>query len=208
MTDAIILAGGSGKRLGLDVPKALIDLNGEKLIDKQIQDLQDFGIENIVIAEGYKAKEIQDYLGEKYESIFHSAEQEPLGTAGALNLAKKYISDDFIALNVDDLTEIDYFDFMKNGPDTIAITQMKSPYGIVHTRFGHVKRFEEKPILKNIWVSCGIYYLSKNIKLPEKGSLEKDVFPFMKLNSYKYTGSWHTFNTQKDIEEYIEELKE
>jgi len=40
--------------------------------------------------------------------------------------------------------------------------------------------------------------------LPDKGMLEYDVFPKIRLRLYKHKGFWKTFNTQKDVEEFEE----
>ncbi len=200
MTDAIILAGGSGKRLGMDVPKALIKLGNETLIDKQIRWLKSYGIQKIIVAEGYKHEQVQNYLGNK---VIHSVEKEPLGTAGAINLAQKHVSGDFIVINVDDLTHIKINELIAKGPNTLCLARMRSPYGVVHTKGDFITRFEEKPLLNNIWVSCGTYFLSKDILLPEKGSIENEIFPKMKLKYYKHFGKWNTFNNLKEVEEYL-----
>jgi hypothetical protein len=38
--------------------------------------------------------------------------------------------------------------------------------------------------------------------LPDKGMLEFDVFPEMKIRLFKHEGFWKTVNTQKDILEF------
>ena len=50
MTDAIILAGGDGKRLGLNIPKALIPIGGKTLLQRQIEYLKQHSIRDIGIA--------------------------------------------------------------------------------------------------------------------------------------------------------------
>ena len=65
---AIILAAGLSTRfapLSFDTPKGLLKVNGEILIERQIQQLKEVGINNIVLVLGYK-KESFFYLGEKY----------------------------------------------------------------------------------------------------------------------------------------------
>lgn len=65
---AIILAAGRGKRLNdltNDVPKPLLKVNGEVLIERLITQLQEKGIESIYIVTGYKHLMFA-YLEEKY----------------------------------------------------------------------------------------------------------------------------------------------
>ena len=65
---AVILAAGSATRfvpLSLDQPKGLYEVRGERLIERQIQQLREAGIGEITIVLGYK-KDMFSYLGEKY----------------------------------------------------------------------------------------------------------------------------------------------
>lgn len=66
--NAVILAAGASTRfipLSLEQPKGLYEVKGEKLIERQIQQLIDAGIDDITIVLGYK-KEMFFYLQEKY----------------------------------------------------------------------------------------------------------------------------------------------
>ena len=200
---AVILAGGMGKRLGMDVPKALVGLNGKTLLDYQIEWLNSFGISDIVIAMGYKHKQIISHVKVKgYKGINFSIEKEPLGTAGGLKQAiSQTVNDSLVVVNVDDITNIGLNKLIRLGTGTICICRMVSPFGVVHTQDDKIIKFEEKPLLENIWINAGIYFLDKNINLPEKGSLEYDVFPKLSLKALKHHGFRYTFNTQKDIEQ-------
>ena len=66
--NAIILAAGTASRfapLSLEKPKALIEVRGEILIERQIRQLREAGIQEIVIVVGYR-KEDFAYLTHKY----------------------------------------------------------------------------------------------------------------------------------------------
>lgn len=66
--NAIILAAGASTRfvpLSLEQPKGLFEVKGEKLIERQIMQLQAAGIQNISVVLGYK-KEMFYYLEDKY----------------------------------------------------------------------------------------------------------------------------------------------
>lgn len=68
VNNAIILAAGASTRfipLSLEQPKGLYEVKGERLIERQIQQLQDAGIMNITVVLGYK-KEMFFYLEDKY----------------------------------------------------------------------------------------------------------------------------------------------
>lgn len=66
--NAVILAAGASTRfipLSLEQPKGLYEVKGERLIERQIQQLTEAGIRDITLVLGYK-KEMFYYLREKY----------------------------------------------------------------------------------------------------------------------------------------------
>ncbi len=74
--NAIIMAAGTSSRfapLSYELPKALITVKGEVLIERQIKQLQMAGIKKIVIVTGYKANKFE-YLKDKFgvELIYNS----------------------------------------------------------------------------------------------------------------------------------------
>ena len=66
--NAIIMAAGTASRfapLSYEKPKALIEVRGEVLIERQIRQLREAGIEQVVVVTGYKAEQFE-YLKDKY----------------------------------------------------------------------------------------------------------------------------------------------
>lgn len=66
--NAIIMAAGTSSRfapLSFERPKALIEVKGEVLIERQIRQLQETGIEEIIVVTGYMAEKFE-YLKEKF----------------------------------------------------------------------------------------------------------------------------------------------
>lgn len=66
--NAIILAAGFGMRMvpiNLEIPKGLIEVNGEPLIERQIKFLQEKGIQEIYVVVGFM-KEQYEYLIDEY----------------------------------------------------------------------------------------------------------------------------------------------
>ncbi len=66
--NAVIMAAGTASRfapLSHEKPKALIEVKGEVLIERQIRQLQQAGINEIIVVVGYK-KEQFEYLREKF----------------------------------------------------------------------------------------------------------------------------------------------
>ena len=207
--DAVIIAGGEGKRMGSDLPKALVEVKGKPLLAWQIDYLLKSGIGKIILAIGHKAEAIADYIGNNYsDKVDFTIEKKLLGTAGAVKLALQKCSSEFVlVLNCDDLTDINIKRLEEKRENTICVAHPSLHFGRVAEKNGYAV-FEEKPML-NDWVSCGWYLLNRKEMLkilPDKGMLEYDVFPKIKLRLYKHEGFWKTFNTQKDVDEF-EEVK-
>jgi len=205
--DVVIIAGGKGSRLQSDMPKALVNAKGKPLIDYQLGYLLGSHlVKNIVLALGYEANKVKDYVASNYNSsrIIFSVETEPLGTAGALKKALyETTTDHVLVLNCDDVTDIDIPKLVNFRENSICVAHPRLPFGRVIDRGGYAS-FEEKPML-NDWVSCGWYLFNRSellSTLPDKGSLEYDVFPNLKLKVFKHEGFWNTINTDKEIAEF------
>lgn len=66
--NAVIMAAGTSSRfapLSYERPKALIEVKGEVLIERQIRQLKEAGVPEIIVVVGYKAEQF-DYLREKF----------------------------------------------------------------------------------------------------------------------------------------------
>lgn len=190
--DAIILAAGS---LGREryYPKALIEVDGKSLLQRQIEWLRPFVKKIIVACTQDEAKQIQRYHP-GIDVIFATTPDLP-GTAGSLKHALNFVTtDDVLVVNVDDLTDIDLASLIDFGPNTICVANPRLRYAKVETEGHKIKSFREKPLLENVWVSCGVYFLNKGIveKLPPKGNIAKDFFPYVELRAYKHFGTWYT----------------
>lgn len=67
---AIILAAGMGKRLGEythNNTKCMLEVNGEKLIDRALSCLHDINVSRVVLVVGYKGQNVKDYVGDNYK---------------------------------------------------------------------------------------------------------------------------------------------
>ena len=217
ISEAIIISGGKGVRLmpyTQTKPKALVNVGNIPLIERQVKWLVNNGIKHIVIASGWMSEKIEKWARSKKEelnvSFSFSKEEAPLGTGGAVKKATSSLRDinnPFIVCNVDDLNDIDIEDFEKNIKDCdacIALAHFTSPYGKAIIEKGKILKFEQKPILKEIWVSCGIYIFNPSIldKLPDIGMLETYTFPKSNLNAYKHSGKWVTVTNCKDVSNF------
>ncbi len=214
----VILAGGEGKRLRPltdSVPKPLVRINGKAIIDYQIDLFRKLGIKEIIVLGGYKNGELQRHFSD-YEGIDVKViiEEKPLGTAGALKAARQMIATgNFLLANGDIMTDLDLSPMLSAEDGfvaKIALVPMISPYGVVKTFNDKVTGFIEKPLLKDVWINAGFYWLSDKVFefLPDSGSLEKDVFPELAkagmLGFFRFQVHdkfWRSVDTIKDFEE-------
>ena len=96
---AILLAAGMGTRLRpltLETPKPLIKVNGESMIERQIEALKDIGVEEIIIVTGY-LKEKFDFLKEKYGvKLIHNDKYNVYNNIYTMYLVKDYLRDAYV----------------------------------------------------------------------------------------------------------------
>lgn len=226
---ALILAGGKGTRLKPithEIPKPLVPLQGKPILEYSLDLFKKFGIKDVLISIGFKGDKIKEYFGDGKRfgvNITYIEEQEPLGTAGPLRLAKKFIKGSFIACNADELKDIDLMDMFMFHKDnkavgTIALTSVDdtSKYGVAKLAGNKILEFVEKPAKENApsnFINSGLYILEPKIidYIPEGfAMLEKDVFPKLategKLFGYPFSGYWKPIGTLEQYEEAINDL--
>ena len=66
---AIILAAGMGRRLGeftADNTKCMLEVNGIRLIDRMLSQLESLNLDRIIIVTGYEGEKLRNYLNKKY----------------------------------------------------------------------------------------------------------------------------------------------
>lgn len=97
--NAIIMAAGFGLRslpLSRTVPKGLYEVRGEVLIERQINQLQQAGIQEIVVVVGY-LKEKFSYLKEKYGVVLiENDDYYRYNNISSLYAAKEYLKNSYI----------------------------------------------------------------------------------------------------------------
>jgi len=115
MFPVAILAGGVAKRLQpltRDIPKSLVDINGEPFIAHQLRLLQGSGVERVIVCAGYLGEMIQEYVGDgdrfKLQVEFSFDGPQRLGTAGAIKKALPLLGESFFVLYGDSYLPCDY----------------------------------------------------------------------------------------------------
>ncbi len=88
MNQAIILAGGHGKRMKADIPKPMLEILDVPMLGWVIRACEEAEVSELCIITGYKAEYIEHYINGKYETALQS---ERLGTGHAVMQAKSFI---------------------------------------------------------------------------------------------------------------------
>lgn len=172
---AIILAGGKGTRLKpytVVLPKPLMPIGEYPILEVIVKQMAYYGFDHITMAVNHQAEIIQAFFanGEKWGvKIDYSLEDKPLSTMGPLRLIKN-LPEDFLVMNGDILTDLNYKDFYEyhvanKNIFTISAYQreLKTEYGVLEiNNENQLVGFQEKPVIKYN-VSMGIYMLNNKV---------------------------------------------
>lgn len=222
---ALILVGGFGTRLRpltLTVPKPLVPFCNKPMIIHQVEALKQVGVTEVVLAVAYRPEammaEMEEWGKKIGMSFVFSVEEEPLGTAGPIGLARDILLQDdqpFFVLNSDVTCCFPLQDFLQfhrqHGKEgsimTTKVTDWEK-YGVVvhNEKTGLIERFVEKPSqFVGDQINAGIYVFNKSIlrRIPErKCSIEKEIFPQMaqakELYAFHLPGFWMDIGQPKD----------
>jgi NDP-sugar pyrophosphorylase family protein len=169
---AIILAGGKGTRLRpytVVLPKPLMPIGEFPILEVIIKQLVAAKFTHITLAVNHQAEIIKAFFmdGSKWGiRVDYSLEDKPLGTMGPLKLIKD-LPDNFLVMNGDILTDLDYADFhdahaRQDEVFTISsyVREQLIDYGVLETAEGRLLGLREKPRM-NYEVSMGVYMMSR-----------------------------------------------
>jgi GTP:adenosylcobinamide-phosphate guanylyltransferase len=172
--DALLMAGGEGKRLRPlteHTPKPLLKVGDKPIIEYNIDRLAQVGIKNIHLSINYLGEQLENYFGDgstKNLNIRYIKETKPMGTVGSVLLAEKLEHEDVLIMNSDLLTNIDFADFYKtfkasDADMAVAATSynVDIPYAILETDDAQrVRSLKEKPRY-TYFSNAGIYLLEE-----------------------------------------------
>lgn len=167
---AVIMAGGEGIRLRPltdELPKPMLPISNQPLLELIINQLRESGIWNLNIAIRYKKEKIINHFSDGKSfgvNIKYFSENEPLGTAGALGLMGPF-KEPILVINGDILTRLDFREMFRyhqkhNASLTIGVrgVDFMVPFGVVECEGAHVINLREKPTY-NYLVNAGLYIL-------------------------------------------------
>ena len=223
---AIILAGGKGTRLRpytVVFPKPLMPIGDYPILEVIIRQLVQNSFTHITIAVNHQADLIKTFFGDGYKwgiKIDYSLEDKPLSTMAPLKLIKD-LPDNFLVMNGDVLTDLNYGEFYEyhiKNENIFTISsytrEIKSEFGVLELdNQNNLVGFKEKPIEKYN-VSMGIYMVSKKAieYIPDNTFYGFDHL-MLDLIKYKenpivkpFDGYWLDIGRPDDYEIAIEEF--
>lgn len=196
----ILLCGGLGTRLRAvvsDRPKPMA-LIGERPFLVQLLDwYRRQGVPHFVLAAGFRGDNIQSYFAQDSD-VDVLVEPSPLGTAGAVAAAWNALgvseAGEVLVSNGDSFCAVDLAALVALRSQSQALASMavtereaSAEYGRVELNAdGYILGFAEKsmpqksmPDTPRMWINAGVYCFEGALlqRLPQPGSLERDVFP-------------------------------
>lgn len=216
---ALLLSGGLGTRLRpftLTTPKPLLPLLNKPFIHYQLALLRKYGINQVVLSIGYRAREFEKIVSEVEREGFQveiAREKTPLGTGGGIKNGEKFLrhsKEPFLVFNGDiladfNLGEILEFHRKNRAYVTIGLVKVSNPsaYGLVVVDpSGRITRFIEKPKPEEIiadTINAGVYVFQPEVldEIPAQRevSVERETFPKIlesdkPMFGYLHRGYW------------------
>lgn len=198
----IIAAGGKGERLQSItniLPKPLVEIQGKPILEHIIIFLKKQGFTKFVLLLCYLHNLITNYFGDgsnfgvRIDYIFENP-QKPLGTAGSISQARKFITDTFAVTYADILRDLDVkdmIDFHKKNHSVATLNVYKrvgrNPKSMIsfneHYRINYYKERPEKKEIKDnfVWANGSFYIFEPQIFnfVPHNiyADFGRDIFP-------------------------------
>jgi len=232
MNTAMLLCAGFGTRmqaLTREIPKPMLPVSGKPILEYTIGHLSKLGIHNIVINLHYLSEKIVSYFGDGKKFNVHIDyiyENEPLGTAGAVKNAEKYLisAGSFLVLYGDVVANENYSkvsEFNESRSDAVATIVLhernKSNSVVEMDKERKIIRFIERPAeevkdKKQNWVNSGLYCFKKNILeyilAGVYSDFPKNIFPKLVSEGSLYGYPLSGYRCAVDSPERYQSLKE
>jgi len=218
--DAVIMAGGKGKRLRPlteNLPKPLLKVGDTPILERNVNRLSDFGIKKLTISVNYLGDLIRDYFKDgssKGIDISYVEEMKFLGTMGSVSLIDKFHNENILVMNSDLLTNIDFEDFYATFKNTNADMLIASipyevsvPYAVLENDGDKIISLKEKPIY-TYYSNAGIYLIKKSAlslipkeeKYDATDLIQQLIDDGKKVKSYPLRGYWLDIGKHADYE--------
>ncbi len=217
----IIMAGGQGIRLRpltSRLPKPMLRLGNKPVLEHIVERCRQCGFTRFIFCVNYLSEVIKEHFRDGAAHGVHIDyvdEVKPMGTAGALGAVKGMVTEPFLVMNGDLLTELDYaalldFHISEAAAATMCVRQydIEVPFGVVNVRNNLIQGIEEKPIQKFL-VNAGIYALSPqalddveaNVPLDMPDLFNQLVKKNMRAASFLLHEYWLDIGRHNDLEQ-------
>ena len=182
----MILAAGIGKRmqpLTLKTPKPLLEINNSSLIERAINLLIDYGVQEISINVHYLPEQIETYISKKNfdAKIYISNEKDLLlDTGGGVKEATKQFKDNpFFVINPDTLWNKKYLEevkkleeiFYKNNKPSLLMVNKKLSLDTSFTGDFNLINETISKDKENQFIFTGLHITSRNFLTIEKSKV-------------------------------------
>lgn len=171
---AVILAGGKGVRLRpytTCLPKPLVPIGDQySILEIILHQLRWHGFDRATLAIGHLGHLIRSFVGDGSRwdmAIDYAEEKQPLSTIGPVLGFLERLPENFVIMNGDVLTDLDFGAFLEHHvatarPLTVATYRrtVHIDFGVLETEGGEIVRFREKPNV-DYAVSMGVYGVSR-----------------------------------------------
>ncbi|WP_075522586.1 sugar phosphate nucleotidyltransferase [Candidatus Pelagibacter communis] len=189
---ALVLCAGFGKRLNpltLQIPKPLLKIKDQTLLDRCINLINSLDIKKILINSYYLKDQIIQYVKNQSYDLEVKVIDEGINIlntgGGIVNLINNVQEENFLVLNPDTVWEKKYINEIKSMTDYYFANQLENILLLVNKKFSFDKSLEGDFGLENnsinqknknfIYTGCQI--LNKSIFKSEKN----DIFPINKI---------------------------
>src|ERR687886_428390 len=222
----VIMAGGKGTRLRpltSNQPKPMIPIVNVPCMGHIVNLLKRQGFEDILVTLEYMPDAIRGYFGDGSEwgvKMEYSVEEEPLGTAGSVKFIEDRLTERFIVVSGDAVTDADLekavaFHEERGAEATLILKKVDDPseFGIVVVEEdGRVSDFLEKPDEDEVFsytANTGIYVLERSVlqDVPDDQEYDfsEELFPKLleegrPMYGYVMEGYWEDIG---NIEQYM-----
>lgn len=187
MLPVAILAGGLATRLRPiteQIPKALIEINGEPFLAHQLRLLAASGIRNVTLCVGYLGEMLEAYAGDgsrfELEVTYSPDGPELLGTAGAVAQARPLLGESFFVLYGDSYLPCDYAAIERaleesGKPALMTVHENRNQWDTSNVQFeaGRILAYDKKlltPEMRHIDYGLGVFHRSAFDDIPSNGA--------------------------------------
>ena len=171
----VIMAGGKGTRLRPHTehcPKPMLPVDGKPMLEILLEQCIASGFRQFYFSVNYLKEQIVEHFGDGKGwgvTIDYLVEDEPLGTAGSLQLLPRSLQQPFLVMNGDVLTRLNPSQLLRfhvehKAAGTLCVREhtIKVPFGVVQTKGVELAGFEEKPSYCQL-VNAGVYVIDPQL---------------------------------------------